>query len=231
MKLRWAFTEKPTELYDIVCHVLENCTYDVILGSKFLAVTETFSKHLHRLVKCAFNVPKMFHLNLLDGGHQTLSGKVGGHQVFASPDTGAERNVMDLEYVPPFFSSERCSSFPLSPTNFLNSAMRKRSVSIFAHNPKIRVFYSSQTAVPRKQLAKCTRFGPSPPASKYPSHSKSSRTAAPTWSLEMNYFGNTMYFEPTQTQSREYRMKMKTTNHSTSRHSATKENGSRKPHT
>ena len=102
VKLRWAFTEKPTKFYDIVCNVLQHCTYDVILGSKFLTVTETFSKHLHRVAKCVFNVPKMFHLNLLGDGRQILSGRVGGHQVFATPDTGAERNVMDLEYVPTF---------------------------------------------------------------------------------------------------------------------------------
>ena len=99
MKLRWAFAEKPTELYDIVCHVLPHCTYDMILGSSFMKETETFSKHLHRLVKCAFNVFDVYHLSFLDGGRQTLFGEVGGYPVFAIPDTGAERNVMDLEYV------------------------------------------------------------------------------------------------------------------------------------
>ena len=102
MNLRWAFAEKPTELYDIVCHVLPQCTYDFILGSQFLNATETFSKHRRRLANCTFSVFNVFHLNFLDGGRQTIDGKVGGYQVFATPDTGAERNVIDLGYVPPF---------------------------------------------------------------------------------------------------------------------------------
>ena len=100
VKVRWAFAEKPTKLYEIVCHVIQHCTFDVILGSSFLKVTETFSKHLHRLVNCVFNVFNVFHLNLMDGGRQTVDGQVGNWSVHAIADTGAERNVMDSMYVP-----------------------------------------------------------------------------------------------------------------------------------
>lgn len=100
MNFRWAFEEKPTELYDIVCHVLPECTYDFILGSRFLTATETFSKHRRRFSKCVFSMFNVFHLNFLGGGRQILNGKVGGYLVDAVPDTGAERNVISLEYVP-----------------------------------------------------------------------------------------------------------------------------------
>ncbi len=99
MSLSWAFSEKPKERIDIICHVLPQCAYDLILGSKFLTATETFSKHRRRLVDCVFSTFNVFHLNFLDGGCQILDGKVGAYQVSAIPDTGAERNVMNLEYV------------------------------------------------------------------------------------------------------------------------------------
>ena len=71
-----------------------------MFGSEFLKATETLSKYRHRLVNCRFSVFSGFHLNFLDGGRQVLKGKVGKYPVFAVPDTGAERNVMDLEYGP-----------------------------------------------------------------------------------------------------------------------------------
>ncbi|CAF9920878.1 hypothetical protein IMSHALPRED_005028 [Imshaugia aleurites] len=98
VNLRWAFAEKPKEIIDIVCHVLPQCTYDLILGSKFLTATETFTKHRRRLVDCVFSMFNVFHLSFLDGRGQTLDGKVGGYPVSAILDTGAERNVMNLDY-------------------------------------------------------------------------------------------------------------------------------------
>ena len=47
-----------------------------------------------------FNAFNVFHLNLMDGGRQTLDGQVGDWSVHAILDTGAERNVMDSMYVP-----------------------------------------------------------------------------------------------------------------------------------
>lgn len=113
--MRWAFAEKPAELYDIVCHVLPQCSYDFILGQKFLTVTETFSKYRRRLAQCVFSVFDVLHLSFLDGARQTIDGKVGANQVFAVPDTGAERNVMNLEYVPIFLLHCTMLVFPAQP--------------------------------------------------------------------------------------------------------------------
>ena len=99
--MRWAFAEEPIKPINIICHVLPICTYDLILGSKFLAATETLVKYRRRVTECAFAVLDVFHLNLLDDGHQALvlDGRVGDHPTCALADTGAERNVMDLQYV------------------------------------------------------------------------------------------------------------------------------------
>lgn len=148
MNLRWAFAEKPKEIIDIVCHVLPQCTYDLILGSKFLTATETFTKHRRRLVDCVFSMFNVFHLSFLDGRGQTLDGKVGGYPVSAILDTGAERNVMNLEYVSP------CTPSLLGATNALDSAMPKRTVSKSTSDAKIGASCNSQTALSRKRSAK-----------------------------------------------------------------------------
>lgn len=96
--MRWAFAEEPTKPIQITCHVLPVCTYDLILGSRFLAATETLVKYRRRVTECAFTMLNVFHLNLLGNGHQGLEveGRLGDHPTSAVADTGAERNVIDL---------------------------------------------------------------------------------------------------------------------------------------
>lgn len=96
--MRWAFAEEPTKPIHIICHVLPTCTYSLILGSKFLAATETLVKYRRRVTECAFTVINVFHLSLLNNDNQALKveGRLGDHPTYAVADTGAERNVMDL---------------------------------------------------------------------------------------------------------------------------------------
>lgn len=97
MSLDWAFVEKPTETFNIICHVLQQCSYDLILGSKFLKMTETLSNHRHRLVKCLPPLGNALCFKLLDDNWEFLEGTLAGSKIaFAVPDTGAEGNVMDL---------------------------------------------------------------------------------------------------------------------------------------
>lgn len=100
VNMRWAFAEEPTKPIQKTCHVLPVCTYDLILGSKFLAATETLVKYRRRVTECAFTMLNVFHLNLLDNCHQGLEvqGGLGDHPASAIADTGAERNVIDLYY-------------------------------------------------------------------------------------------------------------------------------------
>ena len=100
MSLLWAFAENPKETFSIVCHVISCCTYDLILGNGFLTATKTLTKFCHRLTRCLFsvvnNVP---HFNFLGETCQRLEGTLANkHSVLAIPDTGADRNIMSLQY-------------------------------------------------------------------------------------------------------------------------------------
>ena len=72
----------------------------MILGSDFLRITETMSKYKHRLTRCLFKVASYIpHFGFLGGSRQRLHGQLAGkHDVYAIPDSGADRNVMDLRY-------------------------------------------------------------------------------------------------------------------------------------
>lgn len=94
----YAFTEERSKVFKLVCHVLPHCIYDLILGNAFLAATETMSKHRRRMTKCIFSVANVFHLGYLGNYMQTLKGTLADqYAALAVPDTGAERNVMDLQ--------------------------------------------------------------------------------------------------------------------------------------
>lgn len=100
VNVRWAFADKPTESIEVVCHVIPNCVYDVILGNQFLSVTETFTKYKHRLTNCLSSAVRVLGFNLLDRSRQLLEGTLGNRdKVYAVPDTGAEGNVLDLRFV------------------------------------------------------------------------------------------------------------------------------------
>ena len=95
----YAFAEDPLNVFKLVCHVLPSCIYDLILGNVFLTATETMSKNRRRLTECLFSVGNVFHFEYLGNCQQFLKGKLAGrYESCAIPDTGAERNVMDLRY-------------------------------------------------------------------------------------------------------------------------------------
>lgn len=100
VSLRWSFAETPEEAVSIICHVLPRCIYDLILGNGFLTATETMSRFRHRLTLCLFPVASQ-HATFAFLGEtcQRLEGVLAGkYNVLAVPDSGAERNVMDLQY-------------------------------------------------------------------------------------------------------------------------------------
>ena len=95
----WAFAEDPTKVSKISCHVLPNCTYDLVLGNPFLKATQTLTKYSRRLTPCVFRLPAIAHMGFLNAEGNYFRGTIGRkNTVFAVPDTGAERNIMDLEY-------------------------------------------------------------------------------------------------------------------------------------
>ena len=100
VSLHWTFADKPKESFPILCHVIPHCTYDLILGNSFLTATKTLTEFCHRLTKCLFRVVNnISHFSFLGETCQRLHGILADkHSVLAIPDTGADRNVMSLQY-------------------------------------------------------------------------------------------------------------------------------------
>ena len=99
VKMRWAFAEDPSKVYDLLFHVIPNLKYDVILGRAFLTATKTLSKHKRRITECLFTVVNYFGFCFLGDTYQRFKGILGEESlVLAVSDTGAERNVMDAWY-------------------------------------------------------------------------------------------------------------------------------------
>ncbi|KAL8895293.1 MAG: hypothetical protein Q9207_008229 [Kuettlingeria erythrocarpa] len=103
--LDWAFSESPRNLMKIVCDVIPNCSYPIILGSSFLAATQTLSKYRRRLTECLFStsMSNVLQMNYLGDDCQRLFGHIGAETeafaVAAVPDTGAEGNILDYRSV------------------------------------------------------------------------------------------------------------------------------------
>ena len=94
----YAFAEEPSKITQLVCRVLPNCIYDLILGNSFLTATETMTKHKRRLSECVFSVVNLFHLSFLGNNSQGLAGTLADqYSASAVPDTGAEKNIIDLQ--------------------------------------------------------------------------------------------------------------------------------------
>ncbi|KAG6997750.1 hypothetical protein G7Y79_00038g075090 [Physcia stellaris] len=100
VSLRWSFAESPEKAVPIICHVLPRCIYDLILGNGFLTATETMSRFRHRLTSCLFPVAsKHATFAFLGETCQRLQGVLADeYDVLAVPDSGAERNVMDMQF-------------------------------------------------------------------------------------------------------------------------------------
>ncbi|KAG8533929.1 uncharacterized protein KY384_001670 [Bacidia gigantensis] len=95
----YAFAEEPSRLFKLTCHVIRDCLYDLILGSPFLTHTQTMSEYRRRLTECVFSISNFFHIGYLGNSSQLLRGAIADDSpAFAVPDTGAERNVMNLNY-------------------------------------------------------------------------------------------------------------------------------------
>ena len=97
VEIDYAFAEEPLKVFKLMCHLLQDCSYDLVLGNAFLIATETMSKYRRRLTECIFTVTNIFHLTCLGNGNQHLKGTLAGcYPALAVPDTGAECNVIDL---------------------------------------------------------------------------------------------------------------------------------------
>jgi hypothetical protein len=82
--------------YQLEFNVISEAIHNVIVGSPFLSLTRTFTRHAHRLKQKFRKVllPRMCFL----GSHQYVSGRVNGIYVEAVPDTGADVPLMSKSF-------------------------------------------------------------------------------------------------------------------------------------
>lgn len=94
MCVDFGFTEEKG-LYQRLFHVMKRPIHDVILGNSFLRLTETLTSYSHRLrekwISCS---PLAYRLRLLGSPKDRINGSLNGLAVSASPDTGAQINVI-----------------------------------------------------------------------------------------------------------------------------------------
>jgi hypothetical protein len=86
------------ETYMREFHVLPKCVHDIILGSHFLRLTQTFTKFRHRVVKTLRSIPLRHRVCLTGFSQEMLSGWANGQSILALPDTGSDICLMSLRY-------------------------------------------------------------------------------------------------------------------------------------
>ena len=78
--------------------VLPKCVHDIILGSPFLRLTQTFTKFRHRVVKKLRGTSMRHRVCLTGSSQEMLSGWANGQSILALPDTGSDICLMSLRY-------------------------------------------------------------------------------------------------------------------------------------
>jgi hypothetical protein len=89
--------EEP-ETYIREFHVLPKCAHDIILGSPFLRLTQTFTKLRHRVVKKLRGRSSTRPVCFTGSSQQMLAGWANGQSILALPDTGSDVCLMSLQY-------------------------------------------------------------------------------------------------------------------------------------
>lgn len=97
--LAWSFADECSKIHQLICYVVPQCTYDLILGRGFLLATETMTKFRRRLTECIFATTGFYQFGFFGDGCQQLRGSLDkAGTILAVPDSGAERNVMDRKF-------------------------------------------------------------------------------------------------------------------------------------
>jgi hypothetical protein len=88
--------KRHTKGHRLEFNVINKPVRDVIVGSPFLDLTQTFTRHVHRIRQTLRKIgsPRICYL----GSRQHVQGKVNGIDVDAVPDTGADVPVMSLSF-------------------------------------------------------------------------------------------------------------------------------------
>lgn len=106
VEVSWEFWKEPEKPYTLHFFVLPDAIFDVMIGGPFLYETETLAVNKHRL--CVMPKPRRaLHIRIVNfcgSPTRTLNGMIRcGIQEFqrcvALPDSGAEPNLLNYEYV------------------------------------------------------------------------------------------------------------------------------------
>jgi hypothetical protein len=92
---------KESETYTQKFHVLPKCVHDIILGSPFLRMTQTFTditKLRQRVVKKLRGLSSSHRVCFTGSSQEMLAGWANGQSVLALPDTGSDICLMSLQY-------------------------------------------------------------------------------------------------------------------------------------
>jgi hypothetical protein len=87
-----------SETYMREFHVLPKCVHDIILGSPFLRLTQTFTKFRHRIVNKLRGLSSRHRVCFTGSSQQMLAGWANGQSVLALPDTGSDICLMSAQY-------------------------------------------------------------------------------------------------------------------------------------
>lgn len=96
----WSFFQESKKAWSLMFHIVEDFSYDAVLGNDFLMSTQTMSKHQHRL--CRVPVPmkalSVVFVNTLGKVNQRVRGFINDVEVYALPDSGSESNLLSFDY-------------------------------------------------------------------------------------------------------------------------------------
>jgi hypothetical protein len=89
---------KESETYMREFHVLPKCVHDIILGSHFLRLTQTFTKFRHRIVNKLRGLSSRRRVCFTGSSQQMLAGWANSQSALALPDTGSDICLVSAQY-------------------------------------------------------------------------------------------------------------------------------------
>ena len=102
VSIPWTFQNKENHTYRLECHVLPKCAQDLILGERFLRLTQTLTSFKHRISTTLRSLgtatTKLFRLNYMGHDKRWLWGRLGGDLVAALPDSGSDIMAVSADY-------------------------------------------------------------------------------------------------------------------------------------
>ncbi|KFH48380.1 hypothetical protein ACRE_005590 [Hapsidospora chrysogenum ATCC 11550] len=85
--------------YELSCVILDKASHALVLGSKFLRLTETFTKYMHRLRRAIAPVSlRLPSLNLIGDEQEAIPGYLNGLRCLGVPDSGSDLMVVSGAY-------------------------------------------------------------------------------------------------------------------------------------